>query len=81
MSSATPIASSVRDVLLKTSTPSGSSERTWLRAPAPDSTMNDVTPFRSSAAATAMMRPLEATSENSEGGCAIPAPSVTGYLS
>src|SRR5438132_1293040 len=67
MSSATPMASNVRDVLLKTSAPSASSERTRLLASAPDSTTNVPTPFASSAATAEEMRSSEATLENSVG--------------
>src|SRR5436190_14620547 len=66
MSSAMPVASRVRDVLLNTSAPSTSSECTTARASAPESTTNDFTPLRSSAAAADAIRSSEASSANGD---------------
>src|SRR5438477_11208331 len=53
MSSATPMASRVRDVLLNTSAPVGSKDRTAVLASGPESTRRHVIPLPSSAAAAA----------------------------
>ena len=54
MSSATPIASSVRDVLLNTSAPIGRIDRTASRAASPESTTKLVIPLCSNAEAAAV---------------------------
>ena len=69
MSSATPIDSSVREVLLKTSAPGGINEATVLRALSPDRTTNARMPLCSRASATAAMRSGELTWENSATAC------------
>src|SRR5437870_9797850 len=71
MSSATPIASSVLDVLLKTSAPMGSIDRTAALASSPDSTTRLVIPLRSSAPAAAWIRGSEASWANSATAAAL----------
>src|SRR3954451_6559390 len=65
MSSATPIAARVWEVLLYTSAPSASCERTRPRASAPVAARSDRIPLRSSAAAVVAIRSSEASSVNS----------------
>src|SRR5438132_13889994 len=69
MSSATPMVSSVLDVLLKTSAPSTSRDQTKLLASPPVATTTARTPLRSRAAAAEAMRSSEASSEKSESRC------------
>src|SRR5258708_40360495 len=84
MSSATPIASSVWEVLLYTSAPSASREPTRPLASAPVAARSDRMPLRSSAAAAEAIRSSEASSVNSANtaasGCATTWWSVTAYL-
>src|SRR5215207_8235249 len=84
MSSATPMAWSVWDVLLYTSAPSTSREPTRPLASAPVAAMSDRMPLRSSAAAALAIRSSEASSVNSAdtaaSGCATTCWSVTAYL-
>src|SRR4051812_10177995 len=65
MSSAMPIDSSVRDVLLKASAPIGMMERTASRACSPESTTELEIPLRSNAAAAASSCLSDANSANS----------------
>src|ERR1039457_2863543 len=67
---AIPMASSVREVLLKTSAPSGKRQPTRCRASAPESAIRERMPLASSANAAAAMRSSEASSPNSS--CAAP---------
>src|SRR4030081_2351856 len=85
MSSATPMASSVWDVLLYTSAPSVSREPTRPLASAPVGGRGRARPpFRSSPAAAVAIRSSEASSVNSAdtaaSGCATTCRSVTAYL-
>src|SRR4030081_3364285 len=85
MSSATPMASSVWDVLLYTSAPSVSREPTRPLASAPVGGRGRARPpFRSSPAAALAIRSSEASSVNSANtaasGCATTCWSVTAYL-
>src|SRR5260370_39817585 len=84
MSSATPIASSVWEVLLYTSAPSASREPTRALASAPVAASSGRMPLRSSAAAAVAIRSSEASSVNSANtaasGCATTWWSVTAYL-
>src|SRR6266581_2623295 len=84
MSSATPIASRVWEVLLYTSAPSTRRERTRPLASAPVAASSGRMPLRSSAAAALAIRWSEASSVNSEdtaaSGCATTCWSVTAYL-
>src|SRR5215203_2556529 len=84
MSSATPMAWSVRDVLLYTSAPPVSREPTRPLASAPVAARSDRMPLRSSAAAALAIRSSEASSVNSAGtaasGWATTCWSVTAYL-
>src|SRR5262249_54823304 len=84
MSSATPMAWSVWEVLLYTSAPSGSSEPTRLLASVPVAASSGRMPLRSSAAVALAIRSSEASSGNSAGNaasrCATPCWSVTAYL-
>src|SRR5216683_3507233 len=84
MSSATPIASSVWEVLLYTSAPSTSREPTKPLASAPVAASSGRMPLRSSAAAAVAIRSSEAGSLNSAAtaasGCATTCWSVTAYL-
>src|ERR1039457_6188009 len=66
MSSATPMASRVWEVLLYTSAPSARREPTRPLASAPVAASSDRTPLRSSAAAAVAIRSSEASSANSE---------------
>src|SRR6266446_9036470 len=66
MSSATPLASSVWEVLLYTSAPSARREPTRPRASAPVAASSGRTPLRCSAAAAAAIRSAEASPVNSE---------------
>src|ERR1035438_8031691 len=66
MSSATPMASSVWEVLLYTSAPSARREPTKPLASAPVAASSERTPLRSSAAAAVAIRSSEASSVNSE---------------
>ena len=65
MSSAMPIDSSVREVLLKTSAPIGMMERTASLACSPESTTELEIPLRSNAAAAASSCVSDANSANS----------------
>src|ERR1700730_545961 len=65
MSSATPMTSSVREVLLKTSAPTGRRDRTTRLASSPESTTLTVIPLRSSALATERICCPDASRENS----------------
>src|SRR5579864_646410 len=65
MSSATPMTSSVREVLLKTSAPTGRMDRTAALASSPESTTLVVIPLCSRALATARICCFEARRENS----------------
>src|ERR1700736_900240 len=84
MSSATPIASSVWEVLLYTSAPSTSREPTSPLASAPVAARSGRMPLRSSAAAAVAIRSSEASSVNSAdtaaSGFATTCCSVTAYL-
>src|SRR6266536_1578669 len=84
MSSATPMASSVWEVLLYTSAPSARRERTNPLASAPVAASSDRMPLRSSAVAAVAIRSSEASSSNSEGtaapGLATAGGSVTAHL-
>src|SRR5690349_23540674 len=84
MSSATPIASSVWEVLLYTSAPSVRRERTKPLASAPVAASSGWMPLRSSAAEAVAIRSPEASSANSEGtatsGFATAGGSVTTHL-
>src|SRR5260370_9475830 len=84
MSSATPIASSVWEVLLYTSAPPASREPTRALASAPVAAMSGRMPLRSSAAAAVAIRSSEASSVNSAdtaaSGCATACWSVTANL-
>src|SRR5437773_11484566 len=84
MSSATPMAASVWDVLLYTSAPSTSREPTRPLASAPVAARSGRTPLRSSAAAALAIRSSEASSVNSAdtaaSGCATTCWLVTAYL-
>src|SRR5437867_3631007 len=65
MSSATPMASSVREVLLKTSAPIGRIDRTATRASSPESTTRLAVPLCWRKAAAALIRSSEARWANS----------------
>src|SRR6266542_153743 len=84
MSSATPMASSVWEVLLYTSAPSTSREPTRPLASAPVAARSGRMPLRSSAAAALAIRSWEASSVNSAdtavSGCTTTCWSVTAYL-
>src|SRR4029453_12854074 len=84
MSSATPMASSVWEVLLYISTPSVRREPTKLLASAPVAARSDLMPLRSSAAAALAIRSSEASSVNSAdtaaSGCAATCWSVPACL-
>src|SRR6266545_5526715 len=84
MSSATPMASRVWEVLLYTSAPSTSREPTRPLASAPVAARSGRMPLRSSAAAAVAIRSSEASSANSAdtavSGCATTCWSVTAYL-
>src|SRR5437588_10479080 len=70
MSSATPMASSVWEVLLYTSAPSARRERTKPRASAPVAASSGRMPLRSSAAAAVAICSPEASSANSKDSAA-----------
>src|SRR5436305_12357240 len=65
MSSATPMTSSVRDVLLNTSAPTGSSDSTAVLASTPEPTTRQRIPLPSSAVSAARIRSSEASVPNS----------------